>query len=216
MAEKIATVVPMTGPKAPAAEADTPDFFDNIAISRKIFGANPRSFTNKKALDFFNAYVQHGILTKACQIVGVSPKTIYDNAERHPRFAEALALAKRMAIEKLEAEAHRRAVEGVEEPVYYQGAEVGTVRKYSDRLLELLLEANKPGKFGREKRSGGTPDGGASSTMPQVIIQNFGDGKVLAVIQNQTPEHGKEPDVKNNSPVQVETPDLSTPRLELS
>jgi len=193
-----------------------PVFFDDIAISKKVFGLNPRKFTNRKALEFFNEYIKHGILTKACRIVGINPRTVYDAVKLHPKFADAMAVARRIAIERLEEEAHRRAVEGVAEPVFYQGEEVGTVQRYSDRLLELLLEANKPTKFGREKRSGGTPSGGEGGGGPavQVIIQQFGDGKTLAVIQNN---QAKENDgtAKDSSPVQVETPDLSDPGMEL-
>lgn len=44
----------------------------------------------------------------------------------------------------LEQEAYRRAVEGVEEPVYQGGELVGTVRRYSDKLLEFLLRGRRP------------------------------------------------------------------------
>jgi hypothetical protein len=40
----------------------------------------------------------------------------------------------------LEAEARRRAVQGWDEPVFHQGRKVGTIRKYSDRMLEILLK----------------------------------------------------------------------------
>lgn len=46
--------------------------------------------------------------------------------------------------EAREAEAHRRAVKGWKEPVYYKGIECGTIRRFSDRLLELLLKADNP------------------------------------------------------------------------
>ena len=43
--------------------------------------------------------------------------------------------------------ARRRAIDGFEEPVFYQGAVVGAVRKYSDRMLELLLKGHAPEKY---------------------------------------------------------------------
>jgi hypothetical protein len=58
-------------------------------------------------------------------------------------------------------ECHRRAVEGWEEPVFSQrmGTEIGTVRKYDSRLLELMLKRHIPefrDKFeGEIKVSGG-------------------------------------------------------------
>lgn len=57
-----------------------------------------------------------------------------------PSFEAEIQRAKDEYAERLEAEAHRRAVEGVDEPVFWQGEEVGAVRKYSDRLLELMLK----------------------------------------------------------------------------
>ena len=41
-------------------------------------------------------------------------------------------------------EADRRALDGWNEPVFYQGQRVSTIRKYSDRLLELQLRAGDP------------------------------------------------------------------------
>jgi hypothetical protein len=48
----------------------------------------------------------------------------------------------------LEREAWRRAVEGFDEPVHYQGEVVGYVKKYSDRMLELLLKAKSIARTG--------------------------------------------------------------------
>ena len=53
-----------------------------------------------------------------------------------------------MAGDILEAEAHRRAVEGVEEPVgWYKGQAGGTVRRYSDVLLMFLLKGVLPERY---------------------------------------------------------------------
>lgn len=62
-------------------------------------------------------------------------------------FAEAMTRAKEEADDRLETEALRRAVEGVDEPVFHKGKVCGKVRRYSDGLLQALLRANRPGKF---------------------------------------------------------------------
>lgn len=52
-----------------------------------------------------------------------------------------------MARAEIEHEIYRRSTEGVEEPVYggkYKETVVGTVRRYSDRLLELRARAMLP------------------------------------------------------------------------
>lgn len=46
--------------------------------------------------------------------------------------------------ESLEAEVHRRAVDGWDEPVYQKGEMVGLIRRHSDRMLELLIKKNIP------------------------------------------------------------------------
>lgn len=67
--------------------------------------------------------------------------------EGKPEWREAWNNAHQLYTESLEAEAHRRAVVGVEEPVFYQGVVVGHITKHSDRLLELQLKANAPEKY---------------------------------------------------------------------
>ena len=64
-----------------------------------------------------------------------------------PDFALAWDEAVNIAADALEREAWRRAVEGFEEPVHYRGEVVGYVKKYSDRMLELLLKAHRPEKY---------------------------------------------------------------------
>jgi len=47
----------------------------------------------------------------------------------------------------LEEEMHRRAVQGIDKPVFFKGKKVATVKEYSDRLLEVSLKGNRPEKF---------------------------------------------------------------------
>jgi hypothetical protein len=65
-----------------------------------------------------------------------------------PKFSEAWDVAERFYITVLEEEAHRRAVEGIDEDVYFKGEVVGQKRVYSDGLLQTLLKANDRGKYG--------------------------------------------------------------------
>src|SRR5205807_601275 len=53
-------------------------------------------------------------------------------------------LADAAANAHIEAEIRRRAMEGWDEPVYQQGARVGTVRKYSDTLLIFYAKRRMP------------------------------------------------------------------------
>ncbi len=65
-----------------------------------------------------------------------------------PDYAEQFALAQQDAGESLEAEARRRAVEGWQEPIFYQGQLVGHRPRHSDVLLIFLLKGAMPEKYG--------------------------------------------------------------------
>lgn len=93
---------------------------------------------------FLRELATDGNVTRAASIAGCDRSGVYQYARAHPEFAERWAAALEVAGESLEAEAHRRAVEGVEEPIYYKGVECGRVRRYSDGLLALMLRARRP------------------------------------------------------------------------
>lgn len=52
--------------------------------------------------------------------------------------------AEELAVERMEAEADRRAVDGTDKPVFYQGERCGEIREYSDSLLIFRLKARRP------------------------------------------------------------------------
>src|SRR3546814_20219573 len=73
--------------------------------------------------------------------------TFKNERQRDPEFAAAWEEALETARAEVDHEIYRRAVEGYDEPVYggkYREQVVGTVRKSSDRLLELRAWAMLP------------------------------------------------------------------------
>ncbi len=56
-----------------------------------------------------------------------------------------------LAVAALETEAVRRALEGVEIPVFHQGRECGNTVKHSDTLLMFLLKTLRPDRYGGGK-----------------------------------------------------------------
>lgn len=93
---------------------------------------------------FLKEFRKSGNITVAAEAVGMDRRTHYTWLEQDDdegTYAKAFADATEDAADLLEAEAHRRAVEGVEEPVgWYQGEAGGHVRRYSDTLLIVLLK----------------------------------------------------------------------------
>ncbi len=66
----------------------------------------------------------------ACEVAKVRRSSHYRWLENDPEYREAFELAKQDAADILEAEAFRRAVEGVEAPTgWYMGKPVGYVRR---------------------------------------------------------------------------------------
>ena len=103
--------------------------------------------TPERLAAFCAALAETGIVARACKAVDISRVTAYEWRNEIPEFAEAWDKALKVGISALEDEAHRRAFEGCEEPVFYKGGECGSVRKYSDTLAIFLLKAHNPDKY---------------------------------------------------------------------
>ena len=109
--------------------------------------ANRTKFTTNARAKFLEVLSETSSVTDAAQAIGMSRRGVYNVRERDPDLASAWDDAVEVAIDALEREARRRAYEGFDEPVFYKGVQVGTMRRYSDRMLELLLRAHRPDKY---------------------------------------------------------------------
>lgn len=97
---------------------------------------------------FLEAFRLHGNVSWAAREAGLPYRTlVYDWQEHDEQFAQDYRQAEIEATETMEAEAHRRGVLGVDEPVFHQGEVVGAVKKYSDTLLIFMLKARAPEKY---------------------------------------------------------------------
>ncbi len=101
----------------------------------------------KKRALFLEALARYGNVSAAAITAGFSRDNAYDFRARDRTFASAWDDALQQAADVLESEARRRAADGWDEPVFYQGVEMGLVRKYSDTLLIFLLKGARPEKF---------------------------------------------------------------------
>lgn len=93
---------------------------------------------------FLKAYADCGNVSAAARSAGVGRATVYVWAEHDSEFALAFKQADLQATESLEKEAWRRARDGFAEEVWQHGKLVGTIQRYSDRLLEFMLRARRP------------------------------------------------------------------------
>ena len=119
--------------------AQKPDNLDKTGHYKKI--RNPR----KRA--FLAALAHTGNVTQAADITDIARSAHYQWLEADPVYVAAYKDAMEQAAQRLEAEAKRRAVDGVEEPVFYQGKQCGVIKRYSDALLMFLLKGAMPDKY---------------------------------------------------------------------
>lgn len=83
----------------------------------------------------------------ASRATGVNELTIRFVRSKCPGFDDACYDALDEFRDRLHAEAYKRAVDGWDEPVFYQGVQCGYIRRKSDRILELMLKAHIPDQF---------------------------------------------------------------------
>ena len=88
---------------------------------------------------FFAALEKTGVVAWAAKAAGVGRRTAYDHLQADPEFAERWRDALDTAADNLEGEVIRRALEGEQVPVYYQGKVVGHTTRKSDTLLMFAI-----------------------------------------------------------------------------
>lgn len=119
---------------------------------------------------FLSALAESGVLAHAAAAAGVDRVTVYRARQDDPTFDAACQDAIEEATDKLVQEARRRALEGVEEPVYQGGALVGTKRVYSDALMGKLLAAYRPQQFGTQRTELTGANGGPVKGEATIVI----------------------------------------------
>jgi hypothetical protein len=97
-------------------------------------------------------YITHLALTgrkrKSARLALIEPWSLWAyrsrNEDLKTREAEALAFYEESIAEDVEDEMQRRGIEGVDEPVFYEGKACGVKRVYSDKLLAMLAKRHIP------------------------------------------------------------------------
>ena len=111
---------------------------------------------SKSVARFLTALAKTGNPSVACRASTMTRREVDVLRETDAAFALSFQHALDEAADLLEAEAWRRALEGISQPIMKAGKPVidpdtgqaVMVRRYSDALLMLLLRGSRPGKFG--------------------------------------------------------------------
>lgn len=94
---------------------------------------------------FLNALAKHGRICDAADAVGITVWAAerWDTADLYG-YKKRKAMALLRFNEKLDAEIDRRAITGIDKPVYWRGQQVGTITEYSDNLLMFRKKGVDP------------------------------------------------------------------------
>lgn len=106
----------------------------------------------EKFLNYMKTKRVRGIAS-ACRAFGISPGTVGNWKRTDPKFREALIEIQTHVVNELEESAISRAIDGWDEPIYYQGVQCGTVRKFSSTLTTFMLKALRPDVYFLERNA---------------------------------------------------------------
>jgi hypothetical protein len=176
----------------------------------------PAALKNRRArvraedvtVEHVERFLQHlatsGLYHESSRTCGLAPSTIARLRKEEPEFQAMCDESMDEYKDSLVRAAHSRAVEGWEEPVFSSkhGGEIGTIRKFDSRLLELLLKRHMP-EF-REKFEGELKVSGGVLVAP-IPATNMADW--MAKHQEATWEAQAKPDlVEPDAPAEPSGP----------
>lgn len=129
---------------------------------------------------FLEKLSETGNVRKSCRHVKKSHARVYKIRKENPEFKQAMDDAINCAVKfVLEPEAWKRAVEGVLQPVFQGGKRVGSVRKYSDTLMAILLKAHDPEKYSERIRQ--------SLTSINIDVTKLTDEQLIRIASGEDP-----------------------------
>ena len=118
-------------------------------------------FTPERQAAFLDALAASGSISAAAQAVGLSRTAIYNLRNREDEAGAAFRAAwdarLRQAVAVLAETAFDRAINGVEEPVFHKGEQIGTRIRHNDRLLMFLLKSLDPETYAARPRHDPVP-----------------------------------------------------------
>jgi hypothetical protein len=137
----------MTTPQPPAPAPDPADPLAFTPVPRKRM--RRRGWSPSRQREFIEHLAETGSVRAACRRMGVGEHQVYV-LRNHPEgasFRKAWEAALDMGIQRIEDVAMDRALNGVDQPVFYHGEAVGERKVYNDRLLMFLLSNRAGDRF---------------------------------------------------------------------
>lgn len=144
--------------------------------------------TAKKDGQFFAAIGKGHPVGKACEVAGYGRSTAYEYRDEDEGFAKRWKEANEEAVEVLEAEADRRAIQGTLKPVFHRGVQCGSIREFSDVLLIFRLKALRPEVY-RERAD--LRHSGSIETSGVLVVPGMASAEEWDKLQQQRREAGE-------------------------
>lgn len=123
--------------------------------------------TETQKVIFLETLLETGLEARSARTAGLALRQVQKEYEADRGFYEDAMDRIEEFNDSIEAEAIRRARDGVDEPVFYKGAQVTTKRVYSDALMNTLLKGRRP-VYNKQEISG------TLNVPVQVVVRAFG------------------------------------------
>ncbi len=120
---------------------------------------DPRGVSRQKAMAkkkreiFLKVLAKTGMVVESARAAGYADsRPVNQYRKLDPEFAAAWDEAEAAGIDRWEAEATRRAFQGVEKGIYFRGEKVDSELQYSDGLAQFMLKSKRPEIYGERKQ----------------------------------------------------------------
>ena len=108
----------------------------------------PTVFRDDVRAAFLLAYERSGSVNAAAASAGVSERVVRYHRDTDPEFRDEMAAALGRLDEEMMRQVKHLALEGVEEPIFDKlGTQIGTKRRYSERVLLAWLKRLESGSW---------------------------------------------------------------------
>ena len=104
---------------------------------------NKKRITKRQRAIFLDVLRTTGNISASARAGNLSYKAVHSLKSRDLNFSDEWDIAKNEALDDLEEALRKRAIEGVEKPIYYAGKECGVQRCYSDSLGMYILKTQR-------------------------------------------------------------------------
>lgn len=124
--------------------------------------------TEDQKIKYLQALLERGLEASAAREAGITLGKVKSEYDADPGFFDQAMDRIEEFNDLIEAEAIRRAVDGVKVPVFYKGEHVADRTEYSDSLLSKLLTGRRAATYGNKHEISG--EGGGPLT---VMVKSF-------------------------------------------